>query len=237
MDMGMMSGSATSAHLTIEVVKAVTTGQSVKYTPDNIFGSTNKLVVQYNPDNLSYSLGQQIAENREIGSNQSVQTPTGKKEDKISFSLIFDTSMSRGTDNSYMSVWDKYVKNYELLVSNDESGQVPICKVTWGSIINFIGTLENLKINYTLFSPDGKPLRARLELTFMHKGISSNSSNSSAQIQEKVRTRKLNPGEYIGLLAILEYGDPNKWKSVAAANNVDNPRLTPPGTDIYLPLE
>ncbi len=52
-----------------------------------------------------------------------------------------------------------------------DTNQPPICTVSWGNPLDppefpFIGVVTNLVQNFTLFKSDGKPLRARLTVTF-----------------------------------------------------------------------
>lgn len=39
-------------------------------------------------------------------------------------------------------------------------------KVQWGQNITFNGVLDSIDISYTLFKPDGSPLRAKISLSF-----------------------------------------------------------------------
>jgi Contractile injection system tube protein len=51
-----------------------------------------------------------------------------------------------------------------------ETHRPPFLIVFWGSEIDFRCVLSNVDINYTLFEPDGKPLRAKINATFLkHK--------------------------------------------------------------------
>lgn len=224
------------AKLKIEAFKFEGTGQSSRLVANNIYGDTNEFEVQYNPDNLNLGYGQKIASNKEVGKSENTQAITGKEDDSISFNLLFDTSMSKNNQGNYISVKAAYINNLQKLIKTSDSENEIICKITWGSIISFVGILNNMKVNYTMFSSNGIPLRAKVDLTFSQKSVDTGTSTSDKSNTTKSNKRvKLNPDDYLGLLAELEYGNADKWKDIASANNVDNPRLMNPGDVVTIP--
>lgn len=49
------------------------------------------------------------------------------------------------------------------------------------------------------------------------------------------RTDTLNVGESLITVALRNYGTPNMWRAIAAANNIFDPRSIPAGTRLFLP--
>jgi nucleoid-associated protein YgaU len=50
-----------------------------------------------------------------------------------------------------------------------------------------------------------------------------------------VKSRVLRRGETLHSLAAQEYGDPSRWRHIAAANGITNPRNVRPGTSLTIP--
>ena len=42
-------------------------------------------------------------------------------------------------------------------------------------------------------------------------------------------------GDALWRIAAEEYGDPAQWRPIAAANNITNPRVLEPGTELIIP--
>src|SRR5215217_719000 len=90
-----------------------------------------------------------------------IQFVRGSSE-KLTVELLADTS------DTLEDVREKYVnKVRDLMRINKESHAPPIVKFVWGKTDKnqFRGVIDSLNITYTLFSPEGTPLRAKLSLT------------------------------------------------------------------------
>ena len=50
-----------------------------------------------------------------------------------------------------------------------------------------------------------------------------------------MRRREVRPQDTLSTIAYEEYGDPNKWRSIADYNNLDNPLAISPGQVLSIP--
>jgi hypothetical protein len=140
--------------------------------------------------------------------------PDQKKQD-------FDTQLERLNKVIYTYKGDKHEPNHVL--------------VLWGEL-KFHGRLESMNIDYTLFDPAGKPLRAEISLSFVSFLTATEAAlkknRNSPDLSHLVT---VNAGDTIGLLCQRIYGDAAYYPQVARVNNITNFRHLQPGTTIHFP--
>lgn len=193
----------------------------------------DKLPVQYNPPEYSLSKGAQIAEIAIPGLDSPLLQFIRGTNEKITLKLFFDTT-DNGTD-----VREKTKPFYNLVKMDQDTHAVPRCKITWGEkgmikgdCSDFVGIAENISQNFTLFSSDGIPLRAELEITFREY------RTLLEQLQKPhsyTRTRIVRRGDTLSNIAAQEYNDPGEWRTLAVKNKINDPRRLTPGSIIEIP--
>jgi nucleoid-associated protein YgaU len=92
--------------------------------------------------------------------------------------------------------------------------------------------LQNLKQDFTLFDSSGRPLRANLDLTF--REILSPEEDQRRNDPE-FSTRLVKRGDTLSSIAAEMFDDPAKWRVIADANNLDNPRTLEVGSSLSIP--
>lgn len=151
--------------------------------------------------------------------------------DVLNVKLFFDTYVKeRGKD--VRDYTDQIVK---LMDKDEKIWSPPLCKFVWDTEV-FTGYITNIVQKFTMFLSTGIPVRAELTVTiksFKLKGINKKFKQSSDFSNTNIR--KLKQGEQLSTIAATEYGDPGKWRSIAKANQIDNPRLVEPGSELVLP--
>lgn len=113
----------------------------------------------------------------------------------------------------------------------------PVCLVTWGnapsgSDFPFKGVVTSLTQTFTLFRRDGTPVRATLSVTFTEylKPL-----DDQKQTDPELTTHIVKRGETLSSIAAEFYGNPKLWRSIASANNLDDPRHLEIGTTLTIP--
>jgi nucleoid-associated protein YgaU len=147
----------------------------------------------------------------------------------LNMDLFFDTYEER-TD-----VRDHTSKVYDLLLVDAETHAPPICKIVWGCF-SFRGVLDHVSGRYTLFLPDGTPVRATLSVSFkeyieVEVLVRQNPTHSA----DHQKTRVVQAGDKLTDIAFREYGDARKWRPIADANRLDNPLQLKPGHVLIIP--
>jgi hypothetical protein len=214
--------------------------------PEKLTISSDELAqpirVMFNPEHYTVSKGVQIAEIAIPGLDSPVLQFVRGQNEKITLELFFDTTGSGMVDN-VKDVRDETRKIYELLKINRETHAPPRCKLTWGGQLFSFGSslsprciAESVSEDFTLFSPEGIPLRAKVNVTFReYKTIEEQLKETPKHSGDRTKIRILQRGQTLSQLAAHEYRDPGLWRLIADANNIDNPRRVPPGTSLVIP--
>ncbi|GLF95274.1 CIS tube protein [Streptomyces yaizuensis] len=113
----------------------------------------------------------------------------------------------------------------------------PCVRLEWGHsrTFAFLAFITSVDIEYTLFSPDGAPLRAVCSLAMEEIGGSPPQQNPTSGTPDALLSHTLVDGEDLQYLAWLSYGDPTLWRTIAAANEVLDPTRLAPGTQLIIP--
>ena len=161
----------------------------------------------------------------------------------LAVELTFDTSQT-GT-----SVQDRTEQIVQLTLPNTSVPAKParrVARFQWGSFI-FYGVVQSLTQTIDFFSETGIPLRATVQLTLSDVkqpnpdtarppvtapvGFGATGA-AGAATSTPVGTTPLTlsqSGDSVQSIA-ARAGAGVSWKTIAAANGIDNPRLLPPGT-------
>lgn len=193
-----------------------------------------EIPVQFNPPDYSLSKGAQIAEINIPGLDSPLLQFIRGTNEKLTLKLFFD-STDKGTD-----VREETKKFYELVKINRHTHAVPRCRISWGKAgrikgdnkTDFVGIAENINQNFTLFNPDGTPLRAELEMTFREYRTLE---EQIKDLQSYTRTRSIKRGDTLCRIAAEEYNDPGEWRIIAKKNNILDPRNLTSGQVIEIP--
>ncbi len=113
----------------------------------------------------------------------------------------------------------------------------PWIRFDWGTskTTSFNGVLTGLSVTYTLFDVDGKPLRATCSLTIDEASVDPAGQNPTSGSLEARSTHRVIAGDSLPLLAWREYGDATAWRTIAEANDIDDPMVLVPGTELIVP--
>ena len=108
-------------------------------------------------------------------------------------------------------------------------------RVSWGSF-TFDCVLKSVEVTYTLFKPDGFPLRAKISATFSEtvddvKRVAAADPNSP----DLTHHRTVKKGDNLPLMVSDIYGDPRYYAEVARVNNLSSFRNLEVGTILRFP--
>lgn len=150
----------------------------------------------------------------------------------LTLDLFFD-SYEKGEDVR------KHTKNVSAMVTvSGDLHRPPRCKLAWGSN-NFNGIqwiLEKLNQRFTLFLPNGLPVRATLGCTFKQwRSAEEEAKEVKLASPDVAKTRIVRRGETLSSIAAEEYNDPALWRPIAELNGIHNPRRVAPGQVLAIP--
>jgi hypothetical protein len=104
----------------------------------------------------------------------------------------------------------------------------------WGLTIGFLAYMKSVSAEYTLFRPDGTPLRASASLTMEEIPIQVPMQNPTSGGAVR-RTRTVVAGDTLQSISRTEYGKPTMWRAIAHANGIEDPLRLQPGTTLLIP--
>lgn len=161
--------------------------------------------------------------------------------EELTLNLLFDATGALAYEANVSSTATKSVEEqletFLKTVSHFDGSthNTPYLMVIWGDYL-FKGKLIDLTITYTLFKPDGTPLRANAKATF------------SGTVSDKIRVRKegknspdlthvrtVEAGDTLPLMTQRIYGDFLPYLEVARVNGLKDFRNLKPGTQLVFP--
>lgn len=163
---------------------------------------------------------------------------------ELALELLFDASDSSSKD--VRSVTDQLFLMMEVTqpASGDtNSARPPTVTFSWGSTVTFTAVCRNLAVSYTLFRPDGTPIRAFVALTLVQVQKADSRSGSGTAPPQNPATRAsgrltvhvVEDGDSLASIAYNTYGDPTRWRDIAEHNAVDDPLRLRRGHALVVP--
>ena len=114
----------------------------------------------------------------------------------------------------------------------------PVVSISWGDSSQdtfnfpFVGVITSLTQNFKLFSSAGKPLRATLNVTVLE---SLDWKKDELETDPEFTTRLVKRGDSLSNIAAEFYRAPTRWRVIAEANHIDDPRYLSPGLRLAIP--
>ena len=111
-------------------------------------------------------------------------------------------------------------------------------RISWGDgsqdkfNFPFVGVITSLTQNFTLFSAAGKPLRATLSVKILE---SLDWKKDELETDPEFTTRLVKRGDSLSSIAHEVYRDPTRWRVIAEANHIDDPRHLTIGLRLAIP--
>lgn len=172
-----------------------------------------------------------------IGKSASAVKFSRSEPEKVSFSLTMDgTGVVPDAAKTTVAAQVDKLRSIAYDYSGTEHEPDPV-QLDWGSELKaFQARLTGLDIEYTLFDPDGTPLRASLTLEFIEalteKEVALEDNNQSPDMTHIVRVRE---GDTLPLLCERIYKDVSKYLEIARFNDLDHFRKLVPDTLLRFP--
>jgi nucleoid-associated protein YgaU len=192
--------------------------------------ASSEIKLSFNPTTYQVKKTQTLAEIAIPGlSSPPLQWVRGGAE-TLSFKALLDTT------DTLENVDEAYVNRLRGLLDIDPKLHAPpIVAFLWGRR-QFIGVLDGIDIAYQLFDERGVPLRAEVTITLKEYRpvavqIWQNRKSSSGVERSYLVCR----GDTLPSIASAVYRDPGRWRELALANGISDPRELRPGTRLLVP--
>ena len=214
------------------------TGELVKATITNL-DTNDSIECLFNPKEYTFTKSNNWSQSKTKGKNVPKLEFNGGNPTDLKVQLFFDTYES-GEDvrKKYTNaIWQLAMVNKDKQDPKTKKSQPPKCEFRWGSMWSFKAVLADVTQKFTLFLPDGTPVRATLDVTFRQtedEGLFPKQNPTSGGMPGH-RTRIVKAGETLDWIAAQEYGEAKHWRYIAEVNRIDNPFQMKPGTVLQLP--
>ena len=208
-----------------------------------IEGEGEPIKCLFNPKEYSIAKASQWSKKQNATAIPNLQYGGGDSR-KLSVDLFFDATDA--ADGDVRGITEKLFVLLEAnkLYKQEKKKRPPIVEFHWGRTWTFPAVIENLSVGYTLFRPDGTPIRAsaKLSLTQVEKAVAKPSSGGAKKGQNPttrgtadLRSHTVRDGDSLPSISFASYGDPTLWRTIAEANGVDDPLALRRGRVLAVP--
>lgn len=185
--------------------------------------------VLFNPSEITEQKSNRYPEKPVQGQEASRTSYTGGDAKTMSMELFFDTY----EEKIPVTVFTDRIEDVASM--DPDTHEPPLCQFVWGAFMSFKGRIQSLDTRYTMFLPTGIPVRARMDVTFKEYNPSDEKREVQLQSADRTKVRTVTEGDTLPLIAAREYGDSGKWRPIAEANGIDDPRALRPGRELVVP--
>ncbi len=176
------------------------------------------------------------------GKNKATNIPAldfgGGQPQTLTMQLFFDTYEQKvDVRKQYTdAIWNLMLIDPNLKDPNNKKGRPPFVQFHWGGL-SFVAAITQIKQNFTLFLPNGTPVRATLDVTFQQakdpKQHPKQNPTSGGVGGERLWT--VSEGDTLQWISYSVYGDATQWRRIADANRLHRVRELTPGTVLEIP--
>jgi hypothetical protein len=200
----------------------------------------DSFTVLFNPDKLVFSKSANWAKQGAAQRDCPELQFTNAEPRTLKLDLIFDTFDPENAKDKDKDVRELYTDKIFHLTTVEKHGdkhRPPVCRLFWGAAKYFFqGVLQQLEQQFTLFTEQGIPVRAKLSCTFKEWWTNYESlNNEKTQSPDIAKMHMVKRGDTLSSIAAEEYLDPGLWRPIAIENGIDDPRVLVPGTLLLLP--
>lgn len=192
----------------------------------------------FRPKEYTFAKQNQYTPGKAAGASFQPPKFNGGQPKTLQVELMFDT-YEEGTD-----VRDITGKLWKMMKVTDKrrdkatkKSEPPHVEFRWGRFWSFRAVITSISEKFTLFLPEGKPVRSVLTLQMMQAEEEEQWPGQNPTSGSKVgyAMHLVKEGETIDSIAYQEYGSSNAWRHLASANGLDDPGRLQPGRRLVVP--
>jgi LysM repeat protein len=188
-----------------------------------------KIFAMFNPEEYSLNKDNNYASQAIPGLTSPLLQFVHGNLQTLDVELFFDTFETQE------DVRTKTSQIFNLLTINSDLHTPPVLRVTWGTL-DFRCVLTKVNQKFIRFFSDGRPGRARLTVTFNeYLDAATQVTQANLQSPDFHKAYTVKQGDTISGIAARYYEDATKWRPIALANALVDPRSIVPGQVIQIP--
>jgi nucleoid-associated protein YgaU len=202
-----------------------------------VAGTEGIVVFDFNPKELSLQKSANWQRTPQTGASQAAMPQFGGAQPAtLTLEIFLDDSESSTPMVPYQVqlLMDTVTPLSRSILSDAPSP--PWVVFGWGRFMSFVAIVKSVNAKYTMFMPDGTPVRATCQITLEEVPTEPTpKQNPTSGAMTATRMHQLVDGDSLQSVAQLEYGDAARWRELAAANDIDDPMRLVPGRTLLLP--
>ncbi|MEQ9495395.1 MAG: LysM peptidoglycan-binding domain-containing protein [Deltaproteobacteria bacterium] len=203
-----------------------------------------------NPAEISFEKAVQLAEVNIPGLDSPIVQFVRGRAETLNVELFFDTT-DNGMGSDAVPVTRLTDRVYQLVKIRPETHAPPIVTFAWstegfpGSKLDadfgsqkrndFVCVVERVQQRFTLFSSNGVPLRAILTVALKEYKTLEEQLKELNLKQKQTKIHQATERDTVARVAASAYGDAGSWRTIAEANDLDDPLDIPPGVPLRIP--
>ena|SRR5215216_2568738 len=197
----------------------------------NVDDASKKVTCMFNPSEYTISKTNQFKPTKnDKGKSAHIDlTQLGPRTLKLN--LMFDT---------YESGEDVNTKTQELWGFMDrkkDGSHEPVQVEFKWSVFSFKAYINSINQQYTMFSQDGTPVRAKVDVGFTEYEQEPPPQNPTSGGGPPDRLWTVIDGDRLDLIAYKVYNDATEWRRIAERNHITNPLSLRAGQVLEIPKE
>jgi nucleoid-associated protein YgaU len=193
-----------------------------------------EIIVSYSPEEYTVNKEVNYAVQGVPGLGSPIVQFVNGNQRTLEVELFFDTYDTPTVPKD--DVRDQTRQVAELMEIDGETHAPPVLQVAMPDVIFDRCVLSRVSERYLMFMPDGTPVRARLNCTFVEcrdPALAARADNLQTADFSKVHV--VGTGETLSGIAAALYEDPRLWRPIAVANDIANPRRIATGDALRVP--
>jgi nucleoid-associated protein YgaU len=205
-------------------------------TPGKVGALLTTIDFQLNPKEVTIAKSAKWeSKNQKKAASAPPATYQGPDPQKMSVEMYFDETRTR--DGSVVAGVEALFQACTPTSSSKDGNKpsAPWVKFKWGVLTGFVGYIKSVSAKYTLFSPDGTPLRAVCTVALEELANEPKKQNPTSGGLQPRHAHTLREGDSLAAIAYREYGNPAHWRALAEVNGIDDPLRLRPGHVVLIP--
>lgn len=202
-----------------------------------IFGSLS-VPCMFNPYEYTITKANSFSEKPDDGKNAPEAELSSSGPQTLRLKLVFDTYES-GKDVTQITnnLWKFMLKKEPDQAQHKKKRNPPQVAFVWGGF-EFVSYVTSMTQTFTLFLPDGTPVRANVDVQFTQYTDRSDypRQNPTSGSRTSEQVWRVVAGDRLDTIAAQVLGDAAQWRRIAAYNGIHDPLALQPGSVIHIPL-
>lgn len=190
---------------------------------------TSRINFDFNPSDFTIDYSPKYTSAKGVTKEQGETEFIGEGCSTLSMKLTLDGYSSESEAKS-TDISAKVSSLRSLVQIKPDLHKPPACRFVWGDT-KFSGHVTSMNVNFTMFTSEGKPIRATVNITIQGK----KGNQKGLESPDRTKRRVLPQDTQLYLVAYDNYNDCGEWRRIARANGIRNPRRAHAGSVLKIP--